>query len=168
MENAVSLDDPDLRRFPFLYALEMGYAALTESETEGVRSYIKSGGFWFIDDFWGSREWWNFEQEIRRIFPDYDIVELPLDHPAFSSFYNIDEILQVPARGRYGATWEQDGYVPRTFGMFDENGRLVVVINWNTDLGDAWEWADDPFYPLKFSTYAYEMGINFIIYAMTH
>ena len=65
-------------------------------------------------------------------------------------------------------THERDGYIPVVRGIHDENGRLMVIINWNTDLGDAWEWADDPRYPLKYSTYAYEMGVNFIVYAMSH
>jgi hypothetical protein len=67
-----------------------------------------------------------------------------------------------------GPTHEYDGYVPYVRGIFDDAGRLMVLINWNTDLGDAWEWADDPHYPLKFSTYAFEIGINFIVYAMTY
>jgi len=105
---------------------------------------------------------------------DRAIVELPLEHPVFHVFYNIDSILQVPNlrqgwASRYGgATHEYDGIVPHVRGIFDDDGRLMVLINWNTDLGDAWEWADHPDYPLKFSTYAFEMGINFVIYAMTH
>jgi hypothetical protein len=67
-----------------------------------------------------------------------------------------------------GPTWEQDGYEPHVLGIFDDDGHLMVVINWNTDLGDAWEWAEDPFYPLQYSNFAYEMGANLIIYGMTH
>ena len=66
------------------------------------------------------------------------------------------------------ATYERDGYEPYVKGIFDEEGRLMVIINWNTDLGDAWEWAENPYYPLKYSTFAYQMGVNFIIYAMSH
>ncbi len=94
-----------------------------------------------------------------------------MTHPVFRSFYTIEEIVQVPNVGqgrRGGPTWERDGYEPMVKGIFDHTGRLLVGINWNTDLGDAWEWADDPYYPLRFSTFAYEMGINFIVYAMTH
>jgi hypothetical protein len=83
----------------------------------------------------------------------------------------VKEILQVPAIDNYrygGRTWEQDGYVPHVKAVFDNEGRLMVVINQNTDLGDAWEWAEQPDYPLKFSTYAFQMGVNFIIYAMSH
>ncbi len=105
------------------------------------------------------------------MLPEYPIVELDLEHPLFSSFYDIEEILQVPGVGRGrrgGPTWERDGYEPHVRGIFDEEGRLMVVINWNTDLGDAWEWAEDPYYPLRYSTYAYEMGVNMIVYAMSH
>ena len=174
--NAIDLDDPNLRRFPFLYMLEVGHGMnLSESEVKGLRSYVDAGGFLVIDDFWGTREWAEFEYEFRRVFPDKEIVEIPLDHDVFSVFYTIDQIRQVPnvnnaenvARG-FGRTYEQDGVVPHVRGVFDDDGRLLVIINWNTDLGDAWEWAEDPWYPLEFSTYALEMGVNMILYSMTH
>jgi hypothetical protein len=170
-DNAVLLTDPDLRRYPFLYMLEVGSMQLTPPEVEALRSYVDAGGFVFIDDFWGTWEWQNFEWEIHQVFPEYEIVELPLDHPLFSQFYVIEEILQVPnvGNGRSGgSTHEQDGYVPHVRAIFDDDGRLLVLINWNTDLGDAWEWAEDPYYPLPFSNFAYQMGVNAIIYAMSH
>lgn len=169
--NPVRLDDPDLRRYPLLYALEVGYMDLTEAEVTGLRTYLQAGGMLVIDDFWGTWEWRNFEYQIRRVLPDRQIVEIPLDHPLLSAFYQIDSILQVPnvGQGRSGGpTWEQDGYQPRLLGIFDDKGRLLVIINWNTDLGDAWEWAEDPYYPLKFSNFAYQLGINMIVYGMSH
>ena len=170
-ENAILLTDPDLRRFPFLYALEVGFMQLTQPEVEALRSYLDAGGFLFIDDFWGTWQWDNFQFEIRKVLPEYAIVELPMDHPLFSTFYDIQEVLQVPGV-RYawygGTTWEQDGYTPHVRAIFDDEERLLVLINWNTDLGDAWEWAEDPFYPLVYSTFAYQLGLNAIIYAMTH
>ena len=169
-EHALALDDPAIRRFPFLYALEVGYMNLSEPEVRNLREYLLAGGFLVIDDFWGSYEWANFEREIRRVLPEYPIVDLPLDHPVFQTFYQIKEILQVPSINniRVGRTSERDGYVPYARGILDEKGRLMVVINWNTDLGDAWEWAEQPDYPLKYSTFAYQMGVNFIVYAMSH
>jgi hypothetical protein len=171
-EFVVQLPDPDIRSYPFLYALEVGRMELTPPEIEGLRNYLLAGGFLVIDDFWGTREWQQFEYQIRQVLPEYEIVDLTLDHPIFTTFYEIDEILQVPnvGNGIYGGgrTHERDGYVPMVRGIHDDNGRLMVIINWNTDLGDAWEWADDPQYPLKYSTYAYEMGVNFIVYAMSH
>ena len=170
-EHPVRLDDPGVRHFPYLYALEVGRMGLTEAEIEGLRDYLLAGGFLVIDDFWGSQEWANFEYQMGLVLPGYEIVDLPLDHPIFTTFYEIEEILQVPniSNGVRGLrTHERDGYIPMVKGIHDENGRLMVVINWNTDLGDAWEWADDPYYPIKFSTYAYEMGVNMIVYAMSH
>ena len=173
-ENAVRLDDPDLRRFPFLYALEVGYMYMTEPEVKGLRDYLLAGGFLMIDDFWGTWEWANFEAEIKRVLPEYQIVEVPLDHPVFNTVYDIEEIVQVPNIGnaqwaeRGGRTWEQDGVVPHVRGIFDEDGRLMVIINWNTDIGDAWEWAEHPYYPLRYSTYAIEITVNIIVYAMSH
>ena len=170
-ENAVRLDDPGLRKFPFLYTLEVGYMYLTEPEVKGLRDYLLAGGFLMVDDFWGTWEWANFESEIKRVLPEYQIVEVPLDHPVFNTVYNIEEIVQVPNLGnaqRGRRTWEQDGVVPQVRGIFDEAGRLMVIINWNTDIGDAWEWAEHPYYPLQYSTYAIEITVNIIVYAMSH
>jgi hypothetical protein len=171
-ENAVRLDDPILRRFPVIYMVEPGYMNMTDSEVEGLRGFLDAGGFLVVDDFWGEDEWRQFEYNIRRVFPDKGIVDITLDHPIYSAYYDIEEVMQVPAinnimRGftaecRY---WPCD---PQVKGIYDEKGRLMVVINFNTDLGDAWEWAEDPSYPLKYSTYAYEMGANMIVYAMSH
>jgi len=171
-ENAVSLADPRLRRFPLIYAVEVGYMDLTDSEIQGLRSYLEAGGMLLVDDFWGGREWANFEYNMSRVLPGRPIVELPPDHPLFSAYYDIDEVKQVPARGRGirgRPTWERaDAQTPHVRGIFDDEGRLMVVINFNTDLGDAWEWAEDPYYPLQYSTFAYEMGANMIVYGMSH
>ncbi|MCY3934324.1 MAG: DUF4159 domain-containing protein [Acidobacteria bacterium] len=163
--------DPDLFRFPFLYSVEVGHMALREDERAALRRYLLAGGFWVIDDFWGSWEWANLERELSLLLPGYEVVELSLDHPIFHCFYDVEEILQVPNVGqgiRGGPTWERDGFTPHVRGIFDEDGRLMVVINWNTDLGDAWEWAEDEWYPVRFSHYAYQMGVNFVVYAMSH
>ena len=170
-ENEVLLNDPELGRYPFLYAVEVGYMAMTDEEVAGLRRYLLSGGFLMVDDFWGTQEWLNFAREMDRVFPGRAIEEVPLDHPIFRSLYVVDEIVQVPNVGqgiRGGPTWERDGYTPTVYGIFDDERRLMVVANWNTDLGDAWEWWENPHYPLRYSTYAYEMGVNLIIYAMTH
>lgn len=176
-ERPVSLADPELRRFPFLYSLEWGRANLTDAEAAGLRSYLAAGGLLMIDDFWGSGEWENFAYQMRRVLPEREIVDIPRDHLLFRSYYTIDgEILQVPnvgngravARGYERArTWERDGVEPHVRGIFDEDGRLMVVIYWNTDLGDALEWAEDPEYPLRFSTFAAQVFLNTIVYAMT-
>jgi hypothetical protein len=176
-EHFISLADPEIRRFPFLYAVEVGWMRMTDAEVKGLRSYLAAGGFLVIDDFWGSAEWAQFERQIARVLPGRKIVDIPKDHLLYRIFYDIDgEILQVPnvgnaeeiARGYpHARTWERDGFEPHLRGIFDADGRLLVVINWNTDLGDAWEHADHPYYPLKFSTFACELGLNMILYGMT-
>jgi hypothetical protein len=176
-ENAVSFADPTVRRYPWIYALEVGGMYLSPEEVEGMRSYLDAGGFMVIDDFWGPREWATFEAAMYQVLPDREIVELPMDHPIFHAFYSIEEVRQVPninnaeriARGYGNQTWECGTcQIPRVFGIFDEKDRLQVVINFNTDLGDAWEWAEDPWYPLEYSRFAAEMGINMIVYGMSH
>jgi len=171
-ENAVDLADPELRRFPVLYGVEVGQMVLTDEEVLGLRNYLLAGGFLIVDDFWGYEEWAQFEYNISRVLPDRPIVDLPMDHPIFSAFYDIEEIRQVPNIGNArsgGPTYERyDAQTPYVRGIMDENGELMVVINFNTDLGDAWEWAEDPGYPLVYSTFAYEMGANMIVYGMSH
>jgi hypothetical protein len=108
---------------------------------------------------------------MSRVLPGSAIGEIPASHPVFHSYYDIHQVIQTPNVGNAVSsehTYEQDGYVPHCRGIFDEAGRLLVIVNWNTDLGDAWEWADLPGYPAKYSTYAYQIGINAIVYAMSH
>lgn len=169
-ENPILLDNPSLRRFPFLYMVEVGYMGMTPPEVEGLRSYLLQGGFLLADDFWGPYEWQNFEREMRKVFPEHKIVELPMDHLVFRIVYPVSEVLQVPSIGnaRAGQYAECSGCVPHMRGIFDDTGRLMVAIAWNSDLGDAWEWAEQPDYPWDRSNYALQMGMNFILYAMTH
>ncbi len=170
-EKTISLTDPDIFHYPFIYSVECGHWNLSEAEATALAEYLKRGGFLFCDDFWGSMEWANFRRNILRVLPDAGIVDIPLSHPIFHTYYDVNQILQIPNVGNalyYEQTFEQDGYIPYCRGIFDEDGRLMVMINWNTDLGDAWEWADLPGYPAKYSTYAYKIGINAIVYAMSH
>jgi hypothetical protein len=170
-ERTISLTDPELLRYPFLYSVECGHWNLTDAEVTALREYLRRGGFLFCDDFWGSWEWANFRQNISRVLPDAEISDLPLSHPVFHSYYDISRLVQTPNVGNAlysDQTYEQDGFVPHCRGILDANGRLMVIINWNTDLGDAWEWADLPGFPAKYSTYAYKIGINSIAYAMSH
>ena len=169
-ERLIPLNDPDLFEYPFLYTSEPGQMVLTPSDAAIMREYLERGGFWVVDDFWGSFEWANFESQIQKILPGAEIRDIPRDHPIFHCFYDIDEIIQVPSLNYVytGMIIEQDGFEAFCRGIWDEDGRLMVVINHNTDLGDAYEHADHPQYPNYFSGYAYRMGINFIIYALTH
>ncbi|MDZ7778449.1 MAG: DUF4159 domain-containing protein [Gemmatimonadota bacterium] len=178
-EKPISLADPQLRRHPFVYTVEWGRGAdLTDAEVRGLRDYLRAGGFLMVDDFWGTREWQVFEEQIRRVLPDREIVEVPRDHPVFRSYYDIDgDIVQVPGirdgraitRGWSDArTHQRDGYEAHLRGIFDDDGRLMVAINWNTDLGDALEWAESPEYPLEYSTFASRLFLNLIVYAMAY
>ncbi len=169
---AIDIMDPKLFSYPFIYALEVGRGMeLSPQEAERLREYMLRGGFLVIDDFWGTREWQHFYYELKKIFPEREPLEIPRSHQIFHSFFDIEEILQVPNVGngcRGGPTHQRDGFTPYALAIFDDVGRPMMVINFNTDIGDAWEWADQECYPNKFSGYAFRMGINWIVYSMTH
>lgn len=170
-ENYVGLADPNLRRFPLLYMLEVGGMYLSDPEIEGLRGYLDAGGFVIVDDFWGQEQWNQFEMNMRKVYPDRNFVDLTLDNPIYSAYYNIDHVEMTPAINntiqKTECPWDPLCYT-QVKGMYDDEGRLMMVVNWNTDLGDAWEWAESPAYPLELSTYAFEMGTNLIVYAMSH
>src|SRR5262245_965035 len=163
--------DEQLFNYPLIYFVEPGYLELSDEEAQRLREYVLRGGFLFLDDFWGEYEWENVRDQMRRVFPEYEIKDLPLDHSIFHCYFDIKEVIQVPGIGSWlgrGVTHEKGGIVPHYMGITDEKGRLHVFIARNCDLGDAWEWIDDPRYPLKYGLAAYRVGINVIIYAMTH
>ncbi|HYE75608.1 MAG TPA: DUF4159 domain-containing protein [Blastocatellia bacterium] len=167
----VSALDPEIFQYPFLYIVEPGRMYLSDEEATRLREYLTRGGFLILDDFWGTYEWENVQEQMRKIFPDRQIQELPLDHPIFHCYFDVEEVVQVPQVDNWiynGRTHEQDGFVPHYEGIIDENGRVVVFIARNTDNGDAWEWIDEPQYPLRYGLAAYRLGMNVIIYAMTH
>ncbi|HEY7679461.1 MAG TPA: DUF4159 domain-containing protein [Terriglobia bacterium] len=170
--NVIAIMDPDLFDYPYVYAVEVGGMHLSEEEAARLRTYLLRGGFLHVDDFWGGWERANFEAQIKKVFPDREPQPLPLTHPVFHTFYDIDAVMQIPNRsnGCYGGrTWEEpDDTEPVIYGISDDHGRLMVVATYNSDLGDAWEYMDLPCYPETFSSQAYRMGINFMVYAMTH
>jgi hypothetical protein len=170
--NVISIMDEDLFKFPFVYAVEVGGMSLSDREAARLREYLLRGGFLHVDDFWGLQEKYNFESQIRKVFPDRPIERLPLTHEVFHTFFDVDTVMQIPNRGNGcsgGPTWEsRDDKEPVIYGISDDLGRLMVVVTYNSDLGDAWEYMDLACYPEKYSGQAYRMGINFMIYAMTH
>jgi len=169
--DSVSLDDKELFKYPFIYAVEPGYMELSTEEAAKLREYLRRGGFLMMDDFWGEAEWENVQWQMKKVFPEYEIRELPLSHSIFHCYFDIDKVVQVPQNQNwiyYGRTDEKGGIVPHYEGIIDEQGRILVFIARNTDNGDAWEWIDDPRYPLRFGLAAYHLGMNIIIYAMTH
>jgi len=167
---AVSPDDKELFRYPFVYIVEPGRMELSPEDAANLREYLLRGGFLMLDDFWGEYEWQNVRLQMRKVFPEYPTRQLPLNHPIFHCYFDINEVVQVPNVGYIwsGITHERDGYVPYYEAIVDENDRVMVFIARNSDNGDAWEWIDDPRYPLKFGLAAYKLGMNLIVYAMTH
>ena len=168
---AISMHDPKLYDYPFLYAVEPGFMELNENDAGALREYILRGGFFMIDDFWGEREWQNVQLQMKKIFPEHEIQELPLTHPLFHCYFDIEEVVQVPNVSNWvysHQTAEKGGFVPHYEGIIGENGRVLVLIARNTDNGDAWEWIDEPRYALKFGLAAYRLGANAIVYSMTH
>jgi hypothetical protein len=183
---SLRLDDPNLRRFPFLYVVAAGRRGgwrLTDAERKGLKEYLEAGGLLVIDDIWGREELAAFAREMRRVLPGRAIVDLSIGHEVFKSFYGIDEVLQLPGldageefcRGkRADEIGCQAGGIPHMRGIFDDRGRLLVLINWNTALGNGWEAGDyvsrsnSETYPIEKTLFAYKMGVNIILYALTH
>jgi hypothetical protein len=166
----VSPDGKELFQYPFVYIVEPGYMDLSPEDAANLREYLLRGGFLMLDDFWGEYEWMNVREQLHKVFPDRSIRELPLDHPLFHCYFDINEVVQVPNVGYIwsGITAEKGGYVPHYEAILDDDGNVMVFIARNADNGDAWEWIDDPRYPLKYGLAAYRLGMNLIVYAMTH
>ena len=177
---AMSLTDPQLFEFPFLY-INMKRVPLfsgngpnfSVDEAAALREFMLRGGFVMVDDFWGTQHWQDFLIELAKIFPERRPEKLELGHPIFHSFFDIDEIKQVPGRG---VTWgfgmgfilDDADYPTAVHGVFDDRGRLMMAVNFNTDLGDGWEHTFDQFYPTRYCNAAYKIGINTIVYALSH
>jgi len=170
--NVIDIMDESLFRFPYAYMVEPGGLDMTEPEVKRLREYLMRGGFLHADDFWGGYELRNFAEQMRRVFPEYPLEVLPLNHPIFHTFFDIREVIQIPGENAGclgGPTYERpDDIEPRVYGITDDKGRVMVVATYNSDLGDAWEFEDLPCYPEKYSGQSYRLGMNFIVYAITH
>ncbi len=178
---SLKLTDPELFDYPFLYMIEPGMGGLFFSDDEivALRRYLYNGGFLMVDDFWGDSEYEVFYRQIKRVFPDREPEELKIDHEIFHNVYQLKEKPQVPSIGSWpgpgsNVTWENfhDGDVQTVHykGIFDDKGRMMVIICHNTDLGDGWEReGENEDYFHEFSEKkSYPMGINIVTYAMTH
>jgi hypothetical protein len=171
VEQVVDLEDPDeIYNWPFLYAVEVGHWDLTDAECKKLRDYLNRGGFLMVDDFHGTQEWEVFMASMQRVFPDRPVVDLENKDAIFHVLYDLDERFQVPGAQWFqtGRVYEKDGIEPKWRGIYDDKGRVMVAICHNMDLGDAWEWSDDPAYPEKWASLAYRIAVNYTIYAMTH
>lgn len=173
----VRLTDPQLFEYPFIFMSDVGTAGFSDEEIERLREYLLRGGFLWVDDFWGDRAWEQWAREIGRILPpgEYPIFDVPLDHPIFSTVYDVREVPQIPSiqfwRRSGGATSERglESAEPHLRGIADRWGRLMVLMSHNTDIADGWEREGEEFeFFHRFSPDAYALGINIVLYAMTH
>ncbi len=171
------LTDPTLFDHPWIYATQTGWWGLSDIETGKLREYLLKGGFLVVDDFWGPDQWENFRETMNRVLPGQSIPDIGESDSVMHVLYDIREKdrTTIPGtrhlrRGANGGVTVQypDGAAPAWRAMYDDRQRLVVAVNFNTDVGDAWEYADAPEYPEAMTSLAYRYGVNYLIYAMTH
>lgn len=171
VEQPVNLDDgDDAFNYPWMNAGEMGDWKLTRAQAAALREYLLRGGFLMLDDFWGTEEWNRFAESMDMVFPDRPIVEIANDDPIFHIVYDLNERYQVPGQWALarGTTYRNDGATAHWRGIYDDHGRVMVAMTFNSDVGDSWEWADDPNYPEKYSALGIRIGVNYVMYSMTH
>jgi hypothetical protein len=171
----LSIMEDEVFDHPWLFIQQIGQGGWDPSieEAQRWREYLYRGGFLLIDDFHGDHQWQRLQQAMRKIFPDRSIVDLSSSDEVFNVLYVLDQVTQIPGRRHlYRAA---DGSIsaelegPQAWrGIYDDQGRLMVAINFNMDMGDAWEHADDPVYPEPMTALSYRFGLNYVIYAMTH
>ncbi|GFE78234.1 hypothetical protein GCM10011487_02340 [Steroidobacter agaridevorans] len=175
------LTAPDLGDFPMLYMSDPGYMVITEEERTAFANYLKRGGFVWVDDFWGDAEWQQFANVMRTVLPNREWRVLSLDHPIFHTVFDLKEMPQIPAlpfASPGGSTAESPGAhkfpagsldTPQMRAWLDDDGRIMVLATHNTDVGDGWEReAYGEWYFETFSTRSYMVGVNVVVYAMTH
>jgi hypothetical protein len=171
VEQPVNLDDgDDVFNWPWLCAGEMGDWKLTDDQVKRLRDYLLRGGFLMLDDFWGTEEWDRFNETMKAIFPDRPIVEIDNADAIFHSVYDLDDRYQIPGQWALarGTTYRNDGYHAYWRGIYDDSDRLMVAMCFNSDVGDSWEWADEPRYDEKYSALGIRIGVNYVVYSMTH
>jgi hypothetical protein len=169
VEQAVNPDDGDeIYNWPFIYAVQVGEWGLTEKQAKKLRDYLLRGGFFMADDCHGTEEQAYFEKTMKLVFPERELVDIPNDDPIFHTFFDLDNRFQVPGAEHLRTGHKKDGYVAHWKGIYDDKGRIMVAFSLNSDLGDSWEFLDDPRYPAKFSVLGTQIGVNYVLYAMTH
>ncbi len=164
----VDLDDPQIMDYPLLYFSEPGTWGVTPAEAENLREYFLRGGFAIFDDFDGPRQWAAFMSSMKRVFPERKMERLTVDHPIFQCFYEIETLDMVAPGSERFSRFSRPAAPAEFYGMSDETGRLQVIVNFNNDIGDYWEWSDTDFFPVSLSNEAYKLGVNYVIYALTH
>lgn len=162
-EMILKLDDPELSKYPIALMWEPGFWNLTDREAEAFRAYLLKGGFAIFEDFDGAEQWSVFEAQMRRVLPEGRLVKLEKSHPIFDSFFRIKDIDAI-LHPMYGLK-------PSYYGIFENNDparRLMVVANFDNDVPEYWEWSGDGLFPFDMSNEAYKLGVNYVIYAITH
>jgi hypothetical protein len=173
----VNLQDPVITHCPFIMMTEVGSTFFSPGEAAGLQSYLFKGGFLWADDFWGERAWANWEGELRKALPAgrFPIIDLPIEHPIFHALMTVTKVPQIPSinfwGGPGGPTSERgpESAIPHARAILDDHGRVMVLMTHNTDIGDSFEReGDSRAYFLEFSVYGYALGVNVLLYAMTH
>jgi hypothetical protein len=162
--------------YPWIYATQTGWWNLTDAETVRLREYLERGGFLMVDDFWGPEQWELFRATMDRVLPNHPITDIELDDSVMNVLYNIQQkdLTFIPDSRHLRRTGsgvevvQPEGMKPAWKAIYDDKNRMVVAVNFNTDIGDAWEFADVPEYPEAMTSLAYKYGINYIMYALTH
>jgi hypothetical protein len=171
VEQPINLDENEEFDWPWLYAVQVGEWGITPKQGKELREYLLRGGFFAADDFHGNTERKVFEDSMKLVFPDRPIVDIPNDDAIFHVVYDLDDRFQIPGEAHIRAgckNCNEGGVGAHWRGIYDDKGRVMIAISYNSDMGDAWEWADDPYYPEKAASLAIRIGVNYIIYSMTH
>jgi hypothetical protein len=160
--NVLTMDDTALYHYTVAYLSEPGYWAPDEAEATGLRNWLQKGGFLIVDDFFG-RQWEQFEESMRQVLPEARIMDLDVSHPIFISFFTFESLdgLSHPSDTRYKAIYR---------GIYEDNDprkRLMVIINYNNDIGDFMEWSGEGWYPINFTNDAYKLATNYVVYGLT-
>jgi hypothetical protein len=159
-EPIFDFSNPELFKYPFVYLCEVGFMNLKDEEIQGMREYLLRGGFIMVDDFRSPQQFATLQAHVKRAMPELELKKLDLSHPIFNCFFSIKTLDLPPVYGPYSA--------PEFWGLEDETGRLMMIINYNYDASDFWQFSDNPFRPIEETNEAYKFGVNYIMYALTH
>jgi hypothetical protein len=161
--NILDLDDERIFENPVIYMSEPGYWTTDDAEAANLRAYLLKGGFIIFDDFDGEADWQNLVMQMKRALPDHYFIKLDVTHPIFQSFFGL-KTLNIPHP-------MLSGIEPVFLGLFEDNrpsGRMLAIANWNNDVGDYWEWSAEGLYGDAPTNDAYRLGVNYLVYEMTH
>lgn len=169
VEHIIDIDSDEIFDWPWIFGVSIGDWVLSDSQADRLRKYFQRGGFMMVDDFHNDHEWASFMVGVNQMFPNAQVIELEDGHPIFHVVYDLTNRVQIPgANVVHGPGYERGGVVPHWRGVLDNKGRVIIAACFNMDVGDAWEFADDPDYPERFASEAYRLGVNYVLYAMTH